>query len=158
MSFPRNTAVCFTGHRSFGSDSASDLFDMVLAHLYAYHTRGYRTFIAGGAVGFDMLAAQAVCEMRLERPDTRLVLALPFPGHDSRFPDGDKRQLAELIAFADEVITVSDHYHPGVFAVRNRWMVDHAHACLCYLRQTGRSGTRQTMDMARTAGLEMTIA
>lgn len=155
MEFPRSTAVCYTGHRAIPEREREYVWQATLAHTQALYTRGYRTFIAGGAVGFDMLAGQAVCELKLTHPDAKLVLALPFRGHDSKFSVGDKHQLAELVELADEVVTLYEHYSAGVYAARNRWMVDHASVCVCYLRQGGRSGTAMTADMARQNGLQI---
>ena len=49
--------VCFTGHREFPREYIAPLterLDSILERLYA---AGYRTFVAGGAEGFDTLAA-----------------------------------------------------------------------------------------------------
>lgn len=155
MDFSRSTAVCYTGHRLIPERDRELLWTATLGHTQALYARGYRTFIAGGAVGFDMLAAQVVCELRLTCPDMKLVLALPFRGHDSKFSVGDKHQLAELIELADEVVTLREHYSAGVYAARNRWMVEHASVCVCYLANAGRSGTAMTVDMARGCGLQI---
>ncbi len=158
MEFSRSTAVCFTGHRAIPEGERELLWQSTLANAQALYNRGFRTFIAGGAVGYDMLAAQAVCELRLLHPDVKLVLALPFRGHDSKFSVGDRHQLAELIELADEAVTLYERYSPGVYAARNRWMVEHASVCVCYLRRAGRSGTSMTTDMARQHGLQIVNA
>ena len=70
--------VCFTGHRYIPVARLGELaerLDRVLARLYA---AGYRTYITGGADGFDTLAALRIIELRRAHPDVRLVVAIPY--------------------------------------------------------------------------------
>jgi hypothetical protein len=53
---------------------------------------GFRIFIAGGALGFNYWAACAVLDQQ-----QHLILALPFPGHDSRWNDRSRTDLAAFI-------------------------------------------------------------
>ena len=49
-------SVAFSGHRTYRGDAAGTLH-RTLEELYA---RGFRTFLSGMAVGFDLAAAEAV--------------------------------------------------------------------------------------------------
>ena len=56
MTEDRLTTVAFTGHRTYGGQAATALRATV-GELYA---RGFRTFLCGMAMGFDLAAAEAV--------------------------------------------------------------------------------------------------
>ena len=56
----RRTSVAFTGHRTYRG-AAADALRRTVGELYA---RGFRTFLSGMAVGFDLAAAEAVLELR----------------------------------------------------------------------------------------------
>lgn len=56
----RLTTVAFTGHRTYDDEAAAALRAAV-GELYA---RGFRTFLCGMAVGFDLAAAEAVLACR----------------------------------------------------------------------------------------------
>ena len=60
MSVVRLSSVAFTGHRSYGGHAAAALRATV-GELYA---RGFRTFLCGMAMGFDLAAAEAVLACR----------------------------------------------------------------------------------------------
>jgi len=134
-------AVAFTGHRTINGKYYSTIVngqpqtdpqwaevrditvDLVrYLHLSWNHT----TFICGGAIGFDTVAAMAVCAVKLEGYHVRLVLGLPFSGFDSKWPALSRNELNLSIQAADEVHYVSD---PGYVAwkmhKRNEWMVDY---------------------------------
>ena len=51
----RRTSVAFTGHRTYRG-AAADALRRTVGELYA---RGFRTFLSGMAVGFDLAAAEA---------------------------------------------------------------------------------------------------
>lgn len=60
MTEERLTTVAFTGHRTYGGQAAAALRATV-GELYA---RGFRTFLCGMAMGFDLAAAEAVLACR----------------------------------------------------------------------------------------------
>lgn len=60
MTEDRLTTVAFTGHRTYGGQAAAALRATV-GELYA---RGFRTFLCGMAMGFDLAAAEAVLACR----------------------------------------------------------------------------------------------
>ena len=64
MTEDRLTTVAFTGHRTYDGQAAAALRATV-GELYA---RGFRTFLCGMAMGFDLAAAEAVLACRSPRP------------------------------------------------------------------------------------------
>src|SRR6266540_7017730 len=91
---------------------------------------GFRIFIAGGALGFDYWAACTVLDHQ-----QRLILALPFAGHDRRWNDQSRKELAALInrthAAGGEVRYISaPGYSPQKMMRRDHWMVDRAQAVI----------------------------
>lgn len=60
MTEDRLTTVAFTGHRTYDGQAAAALRTTV-GELYA---RGFRTFLCGMAMGFDLAAAEAVLACR----------------------------------------------------------------------------------------------
>lgn len=69
--------VCFTGHRQIPENPA-EVEARVSAIIETLIQRGYSCFCAGGARGFDLLAAKAVLQSQARYPFVRLVLVLPF--------------------------------------------------------------------------------
>ncbi len=108
-------------------------------------------FLSGGALGFDTLAAQAVLVLRNSHPDVTLVLALPCRSQADRWCRADQEMYQMLLREADRVIYVSEEYFPGCMQKRNRFLVDHADTCLCFLRSC-RGGTWNTVSYAYDSG------
>ena len=93
------TSVAFTGHRTY-RDAAADALRRTVGELYA---RGFRNFLSGMAVGFDLAAAEAVLELRERAPGVRLVAAVPFRGQEMRFSPADRERFRRVLAEADSV-------------------------------------------------------
>lgn len=72
----KSKTVCFTGH-SVLYEKREEIESKVEAAVRECIGNGYEVFIAGGAIGFDTLAAETVIKLRNEFPHIRLVLALP---------------------------------------------------------------------------------
>ena len=82
--FCGHAACCFTGHRPRGlprpdSDAMALLRLRLMQAVRAACGGGVRTFLCGGAQGFDQLAAEAVLALRGGGADVCLLLALPAP-------------------------------------------------------------------------------
>lgn len=138
--------VCFTGHRDFPKEYTAPLIerlDSILERLYA---ADYRTFVTGGAKGFDTIAALRVLALRARRPDVRLRLSLPY----ERAGDGDYRR---TLAGADEIEYIGREYSPDSPLARDRRMVDESNACVAFYIAGRGGGTLYTVRYANARGV-----
>lgn len=150
----KGKTACFTGHRTIPPQQLVGLARRLRAAVEEAIHRGYRYFGAGGALGFDTLAAQTVLELKGDYPPIRLILVLPCPSQAERWGREQQRTYGAIKAQADKVVYTSRTYHPGCMHRRNRHLVDHSSLCISYLTQpTG--GTAYTVDYATAQGLEM---
>ena len=150
----RLQTACFTGHREIPVEEQSNILHKTAEAVMQLYNRGYRTFCAGGALGFDTLAARAVIALREKHPDMRLHLILPCPEQAARWSAPDRVLYETIKREADEVTYTSDSYTRYCMHVRNRRLVDESSACICYLkRQTG--GTAYTVNYAEEKGLQI---
>lgn len=149
------SACCFTGHRSVPTDKTEELRRRVAEGIrYLRDNMSITTYYAGGALGFDSLEAEAVIEQKKSQPDIRLVIVIPCRDQADRWSAADKARYDRINGSADEVICLAERYYRGCMHQRNRYMVDHSRACICYLtEQTG--GTAYTVQYARAHGLQI---
>lgn len=157
ISFINEKTCCFTGHRKLPVEELPQIRAR-LRDIIAYMVRekGVDTFIAGGALGFDTLSAQAVVQARAEDPRLRLVLAIPCRNQDLKWGPKDKAVYQTLLHQADEVLVLSDEYTNTCMRERNCFMVDHSAYCVCYLEnRSPRSGTAFTAEYAQGQGREV---
>lgn len=155
----RQRTCCFTGHRSLsGADPGllSLLISDKIALLYKF---GYDTYLTGGALGFDTLAARELLHIRQlpEFSGLKLVLVLPYLGQESRWNYRDRAMYDYIKRRADDVIYTGDVYGKGLLLHRDRYMVEHSSHCVAFL-QPGRTrgGTAYTVGYARKKGVEVT--
>ena len=73
----KNRTACFTGHRELPTENLPEISKRLEDTLLTLIEQGYCYFGAGGALGFDTLAAQAVLRLRERYPQIRLILVLP---------------------------------------------------------------------------------
>lgn len=143
----RAETVCFTGHRRLSPEESALLSHRLNALLEALFRRGYRRFICGGALGFDTLAAECVLRLQASHPEVRLVMALPCGNQAQRWSSGDSRRYERILYAADETHVLAPTYYDGCMMVRNRYMVDRAALCVCYLCHM-KGGTVSTVAYA----------
>ena len=139
------TCVAFTGHRTYRGEACEVLFRA----LEELCVRGFRTFLSGMAVGFDLAAAEAVLALRERCPEVRLVAAVPFPGQARHFPHKERARYERVLAAADETEVLAPAYHRGCYARRNDFLVDHAQILVAWYDGSP-GGTRYTVGRALT--------
>ena len=150
----RSKKVCFTGHRELPADDLPEISKRLEDTLATLIEQGYRYFGAGGALGFDTLAAQAVLRLRERYPQIRLILVLPCLNQTRGWPQADVDIYEELKRRADKVTYTSEHYFQGCMQKRNRHLVDNSSVCICYLtKPTG--GPSYPVNYARRSGLRI---
>lgn len=151
---PRDVCACFTGHRNLPQGAARDnivrLLDAVIA---AAVSRGIVNFWAGGAVGFDTLAACRVIAISKRVPEVRLHLALPCRNQTEKWQRIDDLVLYKQIMSAAETVEyMGDFYTSGCMYDRNRFMVDHSSLCIAYCTKRS-GGTHYTVEYAKSSGI-----
>lgn len=113
---------------------------------------GYQYFGAGGALGFDTLAAQTILDLKTEYPQIKLILVLPCLSQTDGWSSNDKEIYERIKSSADKVVYTSEEYTRGCMHKRNRHLVDNSSVCVCYLTEkTG--GTAYTVAYATKKNL-----
>lgn len=144
----KNQTVCFTGHRKIPPEQAGALGRQLKSTLIQLINDGYRYFGAGGALGYDTLAAQTVLELKTQCPDVKLILVLPCLSQTRGWSARDIEIYEDIKNKADKVVYTSQEYTRGCMHKRNRHLVDNSSVCVCYLTEST-GGTAYTVDYAR---------
>ena len=155
MIYDRSKSCCFTGHRIIPRAEVSTIRGRTALAVLALYHEGYRAFIAGGALGFDTIAAEIVLALKEKYPDILLVLVLPSADQASRWHAAERAHYDAIKERADEVICLAPQYYDGCMQARNRRMVEMSGACIAYMTRP-HSGAGQTVRMAEKAGLPVT--
>ena len=92
----KKRSVAFSGHRKL-QGNPNRVLPCLLSEVRACYASGYRLFYTGGAVGFDMLAAEAVLSEKRNFPDMSLVVAVPFNGQDALFSQSAKQRYKRIL-------------------------------------------------------------
>lgn len=158
LEFKRELAVSFTGHRTDKlpwKDNERDprcaAFKAKLEEeiVKAYET-GFRFFLSGMAEGFDLIAAEAVIRLAKKCPEIKLIAVFPHKNYLSHRQKSIARK-----AYCE--IALSESFMPGIYMVRNRFLVEHSQRIICGYGGYEKSGTAATMRMAVRAELEIVI-
>ena len=140
--------VSFTGHRQ-APYTLNGQLDRIIETLV---TQGYTRFHSGMALGFDMMAAEAVLRAKQHHPEIRLIAVQPFPEQDSKYSENAKTRYRHIIDQADEKVTTSPYYsNAGVYHIRNKYLIDHCSLVVSYFNGTP-GGTQKTLEYARRMG------
>lgn len=150
----RNETCCFSGHRKIPPEERAGITDRLERVIISLYQQGIRVYEAGGALGFDALAASTVIRLRRDYPDMKLILVLPCQTQTRGWRPEDVAEYERIKAQADEAIYTAQQYTRGCMHKRNRYMVDHSGVCVCYLtRDSG--GTAYTVNYAKKQGLKV---
>lgn len=140
---------CFTGHRYMSAIPLEEIkkrLESLLVKLI--ENEDFTDFRAGGARGFDSVAALTVLKLKNRYPHIKLHLILPCKGQEKYFSPFEKQVYALALAHADSVAYVQERYSDGVMFARNRALVDGSDLCVAYLEKL-EGGTYQTVNYAR---------
>ena len=150
----RQRTCCFTGHRSVPESDYEMISYRLEMELRKLIGNGVTFYGAGGALGFDTIAAETVIRLREEFPHIKLILVLPCETQAFRWRQEDKDRYERIKGQADKAVLISREYTKDCMFRRNRHLVDGSSICLCYLtKDTG--GTAYTVKYAREQGLEV---
>ena len=150
----KQKTCCFTGHRNIKGYSKRTLAKTLETELIKLIENGYCYFGAGGALGFDTIAAQTVLHLKEKYTHIKLILVLPCVNQANSWSYEDKVVYEEIKEQADKVVYTSKYYTRGCMHKRNRYLVDNSSACVCFLTEE-KGGTFYTVNYAKEKKLKI---
>ena len=103
----KERTACFTGHRTIPFLQRRKIEKRTEEALIEAIKQGYRFFGAGGALGFDTLAAQTVLRLKKTYPKIKLILVLPCLSQTRGWRSEDIAEYERIKAAADKVVYTS---------------------------------------------------
>ena len=141
------TTCCFTGHRvlkkDFDDRVVSDIIDKLIEN-------GYRTFLVGMAIGFDLKVFDILQTKKKFNID--VIACVPCKNQDKFFNKTQKEQYKNAIDSADKVIYLSEEYYDGCMQKRNAYMVDNSSILVAYM-YANIGGTKHCVNYAKKKGI-----
>ncbi len=150
----KENTCCFTGHRIIRAEDKEKLQNDLAKAIADIINKGVTTFVCGGALGFDTLAAKTVLMYKKYNSSLRLILAVPCPEQAEKWNRKDKETYEHIKSFADEIHVISKEYTDECMMQRNRFMVDMSSFCIAYFRNIS-GGTLKTIKYAKSNGIEI---
>ena len=145
--------VCFTGHRKIEAQHMMALPALLKEEIAKQVEAGATRFRAGGAIGFDTLAALCVLEQKKQYPHVKLDMILPCCNQDAAWGEQDRQAYRFVLSQADSVTYVREHYVDGCMLERDRKLVQGSDVCIAFLTKS-KGGTAYTAAYALKSGLE----
>ncbi|MBQ3234936.1 MAG: DUF1273 family protein [Clostridia bacterium] len=140
------TTCCFTGHRvlkrDFNEQRLSEIIDKLIEN-------GYKTFLVGMAIGFDLKAFEVLLTKRSKNID--IIACVPCKEQDKFFNLKQKEQYKNAIDNADKVVCLSEEYYDGCMQKRNAYMVDNSSIVVAYM-YANIGGTKNAVNYAKKKG------
>ncbi len=143
---------CFTGHRDIPEQDIPALKNSVKEMVENLICQGCKTFLCGGALGFDLLCGEIVTEIKEKTPDTKLIVSFPCRTVSQKI----LKNYEKIIEKADQVLYLSETYYRGCYHKRNRYMVDHSDFVISYCRKK-QGGAYYTIEYARSKEVPVII-
>ena len=145
---------CFTGHRSIPVAERTEIAQRLAEEIQELVRQGVKYFGAGGALGFDTLAAKTVLSLKTQYPHIKLILVLPCRDQADRWNVYDKKVYNDILERADKLVYTAEQYASGCMHRRNRHLVEHSDVCVCYCTKNY-GGTAYTVNYAIQRGLRV---
>ena len=145
----KKKTCCFTGHRKISKEKLGELEELLDATLDKFVRAGIVNYRAGGALGFDTIAAERVLKLkeREDAPKVTLELILPCKDQTKGWTSDDIKRYEDILSRADKVVFLHESYTKGCMHERNRALVDGSEVCLAYCTSK-EGGTAYTVAYA----------
>lgn len=150
----RDKTACFTGHRKIASEQQRIVAERLKQTVEKLILNGYCYFGAGGALGFDTLAAECVLYLKKQYPQIKLILVLPCKTQTRGWDSEDIAIYEQIKAQADKVVYTSEEYTRDCMFKRNRHLVDNSSVCIAYLTES-KGGTAYTVNYAKQKKIQV---
>ena len=160
-----STTVCFTGHRSqklpWGYNEEDERCVNMKKRLYLEIKKsilqGYTKFLCGMALGFDMICAEIVLQLKKRYKNIKLIGAIPCENQDCKWNVQKRTRYRNILNHLDFTRCIYKEYNDVKCMIeRNNYMVNNS-AKIIALYNGISGGTKRTIEYAKKQGLEIVI-
>ena len=117
-------------------------------------TQGYENFISGMALGFDMIFAEVILELKKKYSNIKLIAALPCKNQYEKWPANQIKRYKSILSKCDSVRCLYDTYNDKCMLERNDYMLNNS--SLVFALYDGKpGGTKYTINKAKQKGLKV---
>lgn len=157
--------ACFTGHRPqklpwrFNENDTRciDMKKQAKIKIENALLSGYKTFITGMALGFDIICAEIVLDFKKQYPNIKLIGALPCKNQAALWSRKQQNRYNSILQQLDGVRCIYDTYIGSECMLeRNRYMINSSSLVIA-LFDGKPGGTKQTLEYAKAQGLKIDI-
>ncbi len=134
----------FTGHRVLSKEFDIDKLKEVINTMLI---KGFKTFLVGMAMGFDMKCAEILLEKKREF-NIDIIACVPCKEQSKFYKKQDKIRYDEYLKKLDKIVYFSDEYKEGCMQERNRYMVDNSSVLIAHLKYF-KGGALYTVNYAK---------
>ncbi len=153
---------CFTGPRSQNlpwkfnenDDRYFMLRDNTKEKIKLAITLGYEYFLCGMALGFDMMCAEIVIELKNQFPRIKLCAILPCKNQEVRWNEKLQTRYKNLLENCDNIFYVNEEFTENCMLERNKYMVDNSSLVIAY-SNSFKGGTKYTVNYALKQGINI---
>ena len=159
-----STTLCFGGPRvqklPWGCNENDGRCKVVKKYLYKLIEdaikNGYSTFISGIALGFDMICAEIVLDLKKKYPNIKLVCAVPCKDQAKIWNVIFQKKYEKILSRADKIRCIYDKYVDGCMLERNKYMINNSSYLIAYYDGTG-GGTKYIINYAKKQKIKTKI-
>ncbi|MGN1258735.1 MAG: SLOG family protein [Christensenellales bacterium] len=160
----KEVTLCFTGHRSqklpwrFNEEDERcvNMKNTIKAKIEQSIREGCIHFISGMALGFDMICAEIVLELKKNYPNIKLVCAIPCKNQDKLWSEEYKKRYKRILKQADIVRYIKEEYTKNCMLERNDYMLNNSSKVIALFNGLA-GGTKSTIMKAEKMGLKIEV-
>lgn len=158
--------ACFTGPRpeklmktwnEFHPEILRIKHELFQAVFQLVTEEGYQLFLCGMARGTDLLAAEAVAQVKQLLTHVTLAAVIPYRAQRNQQSLFWKKRYDAVLQQCEQTILLQEGYSPSCLIARNRYMVNHSSCLVAVDNDSKTGGTAFTLRYAKKQGLHCKI-
>lgn len=143
--------ICFTGHRKVRNIDSIKI--LIREEVEKSICQGYNTFLFGGAIGFDIISAREVLNLKKAYKNIELIAIIPCKNQSEKWTSEEKEEYQKVVQQCKQEIILNEISSRNCYKNRNQYMIEHCSKVIAYWNGAYRSGTAQTVRMAQKNNL-----
>lgn len=148
FNYPSELSVAFSGHRLVPRVLRKQVKYLLVKEIENAYNMGYRYFLCGMAMGFDLMAAEAALSLKSRLKELKLIAVIPHPDQTKLWDEKDKELYDKIYKKANRRILLSEKFSRDSLLKRNDYLLLHSTVLIAFYNGNKRGGTYYTYRRA----------
>jgi len=124
----------FIGHKNLDTNKITKIKKHLEDEIINLINQGVTNFYSGGLIGFDLLAAETIINLKSQFPNITLSTVIAYEDQYEDWTPINQQRYFLILRESDKINILSNNYYNNCILIRHKYVIESSNYCIAYIK------------------------